>query len=142
MKKQILKSIIIAAALFTSFTALAQDQNTYAITPVKNVDQMDMPTIEPVKIAEVMKVQMHYVTINVNSAEQRIEVDYRLPNDAFKPELKVMNANGRVLKTFALNDKKTAKEDFYISDFLSGEYNYAVYINGQKVEKGKFELRD
>lgn len=140
MKKPVLKSIMTIAAIACSFTAIAQEQNNLALLNAKPETTVLKPTVERVNIAEVFKAQPTFVTIKVKNADQSIVVDYKMPNDAFKTELKVQDANGRVVKTFTLNNKGTA--DFYVSDLFAGVYNYTVMVNGQKLEKGTFELKD
>lgn len=140
MKKPILKSIITIVAIACSFTAIAQEQNNLAFLVKAPASVILKPTIETVNLAKVFMVQPAFVSIKVKNADQSIVVDYKMPNDAFKSELKVQDANGRVVKNFVLNKKGTA--DFYVSDLFAGVYNYTVMVNGQKLEKGTFELKD
>ena len=140
MKKPILKAVIIIVAIACSFTTIAQQQNTLAIAAPVAKSVTPKPNIEPVTIASVFKVQPAFLNVRVKDADQSILVDYQMPNDAFKSELKIQDANGRVVKSFVLNKKGTA--DFYVSDLLAGVYNYTVLVNGQKIEKGTFELKD
>lgn len=140
MKKQNFKLMITTIAILCSYTAIAQEQNSLAVLDTKPEATLIKPTVEPVTIATVYKVQPTFVNIKVKDASQSIVLDYKMPSDAFKSELRVQDANGRVVKTFTLNNKGTA--EFYVSDLFGGAYNYTVLVNGQKLEKGAFELKD